>query len=125
MILDTNALSALLDGDPGLVALLQGVDVQTVPAIVLGEYRYGVMRSRFRDELQAIVDEFEAEARVLAVDSRTARYYASLRHALRQRGTPVPENDLWIAALSRQHQLPLVTRDEHFGRIPQIHTIGW
>ena len=125
MILDTNALSALLDGDEALVGILWEVDRQTIPSVVLGEYRFGIMRSRFRKKMEKVLDQLEAESNVLPVDAGTARFYAQTRHRLRQKGTPIPENDIWIAALSLQHKLPLVSRDEHFEQVPGITRISW
>lgn len=125
MILDTNALSALLDGDQGLVDLLRGVARPTIPAVVLGEYRYGLRRSRFRDELEKVLDQLEAESNILPFDAATARCYATVRDTLRRQGTPIPENDVWIAALALQHRLPLVTRDAHFDRVPGLRRLSF
>ena len=62
---------------------------------------------------------------VLDVNSETARHYADVREELRRAKTPIPENDLWIAALARQHDLPVITRDAHFDNVPGIRRIGW
>jgi predicted nucleic acid-binding protein len=62
---------------------------------------------------------------VLAVTARTATTYATLRVALRERGTPIPANDAWIAALTLQHQLPVLTRDRHFDTVPGVKRLGW
>jgi len=125
MILDTNALSALLDGDKALVDILWVVDEQTIPAVVLGEYRFGLMRSRFRRKLEKVLDQLEAESNILRIDAGTARFYARTRHKLRQKGTPIPENDIWIAALSFQHKLPVISQDEHFDRVQGLKRISW
>lgn len=125
MILDTNALSALFSGEAGLARVLGRTPRLSLAAIVLGEYRFGLRRSRHRETLEPLLDELVRVSRLLPVDGRTAEVYADVREALRSRGTPIPENDVWIAALCRQHGLPLVSRDEHFDRVVGIERRGW
>lgn len=62
---------------------------------------------------------------VLPIDLATTRQYAKVRNELRAQGTPIPENDVWIAALARQHGLPVVSRDEHFDHVPRLVRHGW
>ena len=62
---------------------------------------------------------------LLVLNSATARHYADVRHELRLAGHPIPENDIWIAALARQHQLPIVSRDEHFDAVHGVRRIDW
>lgn len=125
MILDTTALDGLLSNDRPLVRLLKGRSPLHLPAIVLGEYRFGLMSSTRRERLEASLDGLEQTCVVLAIDSATARHYAVVRYELKQAGTPIPANDLWIAALVRQHGYPLVTRDAHFANVSGIKRIGW
>ncbi len=125
MILDTNAVSALLAGDRSLAAALERSVRHHLPVVVIGEYRYGVIRSRARGELEALLEMLVEESIVLDVDLVTAQAYATLREELRSAGTPIPENDLWIAALSRQHGEPVVSRDSHFDLTPGVHRVGW
>ncbi len=63
--------------------------------------------------------------RVLAVDNETSGHYADIRDELKRSGRPIPANDLWIAALTRQHVLPLLSRDQHFEFVPGLKRIGW
>lgn len=125
MILDTNAVSALFDGDERLAAALDGAGATYLPVIVVGEYRYGLQRSRHRSKLEKLLDLLVKESIVLSVDLATALDYAALREELRRRGRPLPENDLWIAALARQHELPVLSRDTHFDGVPRLKRIGW
>lgn len=125
MILDTNAVSALFAGEPALAPLLAGQARLHLPVVVIGEYRYGLLRSRHRRSLARLLESLIAECRVLPLDLETAARYAEIRDELRRRGTPIPENDVWIAALTRQHELPLVSRDEHFDRVPRLDRRGW
>jgi len=125
MILDTNAISALLDGNTALQTVLDAADRHHLPAIALGEYRYGLKASRQRQTLEALLDELEAESFTVTLNSATARHYADIRSELKLAGHPIPENDIWIAALCRQHRLPIVSRDEHFDAVNGVQRIGW
>ena len=125
MILDTNAVSALLDGDKALEMALAVADRHHLPAVALGEYRFGLKNSRKRQALESLLDELEAESFPLVLDSASARHYADIRSELKSAGHPIPENDIWIAALARQHSLPIVSRDLHFDGISGVRRIGW
>ncbi len=125
MILDTNALSALADGDLTLEPILREASGVAVPVIVMGEYRYGIRQSRHRLRYEQWLAEAALSYRVLAVDEGTAEQYAEVRLELKSRGRPIPSNDLWIAALVRQHRLPLLSRDQHFDFVPRLRRIGW
>ncbi len=125
MILDTNAVSALFAGDPELGAVLAHSERHHLPVVVIGEYRYGLMRSRLRTQLEALLEALVRESVVLDVDRMTARCYAEVREELRRGGTPIPENDIWIAALARQHGEPVASRDEHFDVVPRVQRVSW
>jgi tRNA(fMet)-specific endonuclease VapC len=126
MILDTNAVSDFADANQGLLdRLQQSAEDIHLPVIVLGEYRYGVKSSRLRAARESWLDELESTAIVLAVTSETSRIYADIRHELRLAGRPIPENDLWIAALTRQHGLSLLSNDAHFDHVFGLERISW
>ena len=125
MILDTNAVSALLAGEPGLAEVLGPTPRHHLPVVVLGEYRFGLLRSRRRKLLEGLLDILIEESSVLRVDEATTRTYAQVRHELREKGRPIPENDVWIAALARQHDQPVVSRDGHFDDVPGLRRLSW
>jgi predicted nucleic acid-binding protein len=125
VILDTNAVSALLEGDPALEQLLAHEVRHELPVIVIGEYRYGLARSRLRRRLAPLLDELIRESTVLSIGLATAAAYASVRSALRARGTPIPENDVWISALALEHGLDIASRDGDFDRVAGIRRRGW
>ncbi len=125
MILDTNALSAVADGDAALEPILRNAAEIAVPVIVLGEYRYGIQQSRDRRRYEQWLKESIPNYRVLDVDEETASFYATLRSELRKAGTPIPSNDAWIAALCRQHSLSLLSRDLHFDLVAGFKRINW
>ena len=125
MILDTNALSAFVDGDVALGAVLRGQPRVAIPVIVLGEFRYGIGLSKHRSSYEEWLESHLADFDILPVTDETAVAYAALRVALRQSGRPIPANDAWIAALALQHRLPVLSRDEHFDVVPRLRRQGW
>ncbi len=125
MILDTNALSALLDKDAALLKAIQESRELALPVIVLGEFRFGINVSRRRDEYLAWLRRDLSLFRVLPVVEETSVYYAAIRSELKASGSPIPANDAWIAALARQHRMPIVSRDTHFDKVENIERFAW
>lgn len=125
MILDTNALSAAADDNANVLAIIGKASELAVPVIVLGEYRYGVAQSRHRGLYESWLKGLVADCTVLDVNEETSHRYAEICAELRRAGTPIPTNDLWIAALCRQHSLPILTRDRHFDSVAGNKRIGW
>lgn len=124
MILDTNALSAFVDGDEGVGEVLRRQARAAIPVIVLGEFRYGIAASRHRAAYEAWLDSELHHFDVLAVTAETAVEYAALRVVLRRSGRPIPANDVWIAALALQHGLPVLSRDSHFDHV-NVKRLDW
>ena len=125
MILDTNALSAFLAKAPAIEGILRRASAFCIPVIVLGEYRYGLRASKQQKILEEQLGALIVDAQVLTIDETTTRRYADVRSELKAAGTPIPENDIWIAALVRQHGLPLLTRDLHFDFVPGMTRVSW
>lgn len=125
MILDTNALSAIAEGEPGVANIFARARLVAIPVIVLGEYRYGIARSRHEREYERWLEEMISISRVLEIDEETALWYARLCGQLKDAGTPIPSNDAWIGALCRQHALPLLSRDRHFDLIKGLRRLDW
>lgn len=125
MILDTNALSAIADYQPDATKLFRTAELVGIPVIVLGEFRFGILRSRRRLDYEEWLAQSLRWCRVLDVNDQTASIYAAIRVELRETGTPIPSNDLWIAALCRQHSLTLLSRDRHFDRVKNLKRLGW
>jgi predicted nucleic acid-binding protein len=125
VILDTNGLSAIADGDAALEPILRKATEVAVPVIVLGEYHYGIQQSRDRQRYEQWLSESILNFRILDVNEETAVSYAALRSELRRAGTPIPSNDVWIAALCRQHSSSLLSRDRHFDLVRGIERIEW
>jgi tRNA(fMet)-specific endonuclease VapC len=120
--LDTNRLTDLFQGDAALAELLGICDEVWVPLIVLAELKAGFYGGTQQIRNEALLRKLLAKTivGVLLPSRETAEHYARLFVQLKRAGTPVPDNDLWIAALALEHDLRLVTRDRHFQRIPQL-----
>jgi tRNA(fMet)-specific endonuclease VapC len=120
MILDTNALSAWADGNPSCRSAFVEAARLVVPTIVLGEYYYGIRQSRHSKRYEEWLALNLPFAEIQPTTEATASHYADLRLQLKTTGTPIPSNDLWIAALAIELHLPLLSNDSHFDRIPDL-----
>jgi predicted nucleic acid-binding protein len=125
MILDTNALSAFAEGDEGLVALLKNANRLCIPSIALGEYRYGIAGSRYRERYEAWLREHLPTMEILSADKETSGYYAEIRRELKLAGTPIPWHDVWIASIVRQHGMAILSRDAHFDQVRGLQRISF
>ena len=125
MILDTNALSALLDRDAALLEIIEQSRELSLPVIVLGEFRFGITVSKRRREYEAWLVRDLSLFRVLPVIEETSIHYAAIRSELKASASPIPANDAWIAALARQHRLPIVSQDAHFDSVKNIDRRTW
>ena len=125
MILDTNALSAAADNDAAVAAILARADELAIPVIVLGEYRHGIAQSRNRTTYENWLSGLLLDCMVLDVTEPTTHHYAQISRELKRKGKPIPTNDLWIAALCRQHSLPLLSQDRHFDSVAGNKRVGW
>lgn len=124
LLVDTSAYTAFMRGHEKVVASMRETDEIFLSATVVGELQAGFMNGSRRAKNESELERFLASPRVaiLDVDEETAQRYAVIYSALRTAGTPIPTNDLWIAASAMQFGLPLLTFDAHFKRIHQIVT---
>ena len=125
LALDTNALSDFAAGSEALGHALLPFRSLALPVTVLGEYRYGLHGSKRQARLNEWLLELLPEVRILEITERTTAVYARVRHQLRAAGTPIPENDVWIAAVAIEHSLPLASRDKHFKLVRGLEVLGW
>jgi len=125
LILDTNALSAFFDDETAAVEMVSGAREVAIPVIVAGEFAFGIAQSRHREVYQKTLRRMLDRCAVLNVDLETAQHYAAIRRELKSAGTPIPSNDAWIAALSRQHAMPVMSRDLHFDFVGGITRRAW
>ena len=120
--LDTNRYVDFCRGISETLDVIQRADQIFVPLVVLAELRSGFLVGSRGPENEQVLTRFLASARVrvLSPDEETTHHYARLFRQLRTQGTPIPTNDLWIAALVLQHRLWLYARDRHFDHLPQL-----
>lgn len=125
LVLDTNAVSALAESEPAIMKLLAGVQNLVLPVVAVGEYRFGIALSRYGTDYNYWLDRLISQSSVLDITEETTHHYAAIRLDLRRIGKPIPMNDTWIAALCRQHDLPVLSRDRHFDAVPGIQRLTW
>lgn len=122
LALDTNRYTDLCRGDAQVVEAVEGAEAVWLPFIVIGELRAGFAVGREGPRNEAGLRRFllKPGVRVLYADEQTTYHYATVYRQLRKQGTPIPTNDMWIAALVLQHSLTLYDRDRHFDALPQL-----
>ena len=125
LLLDTNAYSDYVRGNQQIVEVLDRADIVYLPVIVIGELKRGFYRgSRVIENIKSLeIFIAKPRTRVLEVNQETAEQYGQLAAYLKQQGTPIPTNDVWIAALCVQYDLPLLTRDSDFQNLPPLTLI--
>jgi tRNA(fMet)-specific endonuclease VapC len=124
-LLDTNILIALFAKDRSVEERLAEAGEVFLSSIALGELYYGALRSTHVETNAARLDELASRITVLACDSATARQHGLIKYQLGLRGKPIPENDIWVAALARQYSLTLVSREVHFETIEALALEKW
>ena len=125
LILDTNAVSAIADGEAPVMEIAERASRLALPVIVLGEYRLGIAQSRYRAIYESWLREWISAVTVLDIDEETTQSYAAIGLELKKKGKPIPSNDLWIAAACRQRSLPLLSRDTHFDFVAGLRRLDW
>ena len=124
--LDGNRYEDLCQGDLEVAGVLEAADSVYLPFVVVAELRAGFAVGTRGAENEQALQRFlhKPGVEVLYAGEETTRVYAGLYRQLRRQGTPIPINDLWIAALVVEHNLLLYTRDRHFGHLPQLHVVA-
>ena len=119
---DTNRYVDLCKGVVETVEVLETADVMVLPFVVLAELRAGFLLGRRQVENERALHGLLLKdgVDVLYADDQTTHHYASVYRQLRKQGTPIPTNDMWLAALVLQHNLALHARDRHFDHLPQL-----
>ena len=122
ILIDTNCYSEIDEGDPETISRVESATELWVPLIVLGElytgFELGSQKERNEKQLEGFLSR--PSVGVLFPDGDTARHYGRIFQSLRRQGTPIPTNDIWIAALALQHQLVLDSADKHFAYVPGL-----
>jgi tRNA(fMet)-specific endonuclease VapC len=123
--LDSNRYDDLVTGDVSVAEIIETAEAVYLPFVVVGELRAGFAAGARQAENERLLRLFlmKDDVEILFADEQTTYHYASAYSQLRRQGTPIPTNDLWIAALVLQHDLSLCTRDRHFDNLAQIPRI--
>ena len=125
-LFDTNIIVPFLNGDESIVSQFKELETIQLPSITLGELYFGAYKSSNTDRNLAKIKEFiRLYCKVYYPTSVTAQVYGRLKQILGKQGTPIPENDIWIAALTKENELLLVTRDKHFTNLQELDVIKW
>lgn len=120
VLLDTNIVIGLFAGDPRITDALAKKTAVFLAVPAIGELYRGAFGSGRPRENLLRVDGLINVVLTLPCDGVTARFYGELKQELRAKGRPIPENDLWIAAIAKQHSLAVMTRDKHFKQLRGI-----
>ncbi len=124
-LLDTNIIIALFAKDPRIHNRIANAQEVFVPCIAIGELYFGAYKSTKVQENIIRIDEFALNNAVLSCNTETAKRYGDIKNHLKDKGQPVPENDIWIAAIAQQYGLTLVTKDPHFNAIENLKIEAW
>lgn len=118
--LDTNIAIDLLNGKSEIIASITKFDLVCLPVTVCGELLFGAKNSGKSKANELKYKNFINTCLILETNSLVAEKYADIRFALKQKGRPIPENDIWIAAICAVNNIPLFTRDAHLGNVSEL-----
>ena len=126
IVIDSNRYTDLCRGEPKVVEIVEGAYQIYIPFIVVAEQRAGFVHGSQREKNEIVLVKFlnQDQVFILLPDEQTTFFYADLYGYLRKKGKPIPTNDLWIAALTIQHDLILFDRDSDFDHLPQVSRIS-
>ena len=124
-LLDTNIVIRLFAEDSEIIEKIKKSKEIFIPSIVIGELYYGAQKSKRKKKNIEKIDQLVEIADILSCDYITARQYGRIKRELKEKGTPIPENDIWIAAISFQYDLELISQDAHFKAIKGLKLESW
>ena len=124
-LLDTNIIAAWLKGETSIANKIDKAKKVYIPIIVIGELYYGASYSTLVQKNISNIQKLVSLYEILSIDEVTAIEYGNIKAAQRKKGKPIPENDIWIAAIAQHHKLTLVTRDKHFKEVENISLRKW
>lgn len=124
-LLDTNAVVALLNNEPAIETALTPPNTGLIPIIAVGELLFGAEKSARVEANVKRTMSYIDQRTVLGCDIETATWYGKVAQRLRAKGRPIPQNDMWIAAITLRYDLTLMTKDEHFSEVEGLKVQGW
>jgi tRNA(fMet)-specific endonuclease VapC len=125
VLLDTTVVVGYFRQDPDLHKKIERVSDVYMPLAVLGELFYGAYKSTHKARMLAQVKAFLSGCILIQPNETTAELYGQIKVELAIAGKPIPQNDIWIAAAAKQHDLPLATRDQHFSFVSGLALLKW
>ncbi len=124
-LLDTNIITAWIKGEKNIADKVEKANAVYIPIIVLGELYYGASYSTHFQKNIGVIKKLTNRYKLLLLDEPASIEYGKIKSSLRKKGSPIPENDIWIAAIALCHNLTLVTRDGHFNEVAGLKLIAW
>ena len=125
IVLDTSVAVAHLRGVSGITGRLAAHEFLHLPLIALGELHYGIQRSQNQEKNLITLQAWLRIVLILPIDKNVCMEYGQIKSELAKAGTPIPENDIWIAACAKCHKLPLAARDDHFLHVKGLNLLDW
>ena len=121
--LDTNVITKMLDKDPVAIRMVEKTERPCTSIIVAGELYYAALKSGRPEANLKIFREVISNIEVIFIDDVVTLSYGKIKTALKKKGTPIPDNDIWIAACAMVHGLSIATFDGHFSEIPELNLV--
>jgi tRNA(fMet)-specific endonuclease VapC len=122
-LLDSNIVIDIFRGRTKTIDKVKEIDSIYIPVIVLGELYFGANKSNQTPKRILEIEQLEKTVIILDITKITARVYGEIKEKLRAKGTLIPENDIWIASIAKENNLPIVTRDKHFKHVEGIKIV--
>lgn len=122
-VVDTNVIIDILRGKQELSKIINNEVILIMPTIVLGELFYGANKSNRFDKKKEEISQIKNFFEVTSITERTAEIYGEVKNELKLKGKPIPENDIWIASVALELNLPLLTKDKHFSNLKRLKII--
>ncbi|MCD4819217.1 MAG: type II toxin-antitoxin system VapC family toxin [Candidatus Cloacimonetes bacterium] len=124
-LIDTNILIAFFKNDQNILKNIDKLTNLNISVISIGELLYGAKNSKFSQKNYDTYQQFFQMCKIFDINKYTAQSYARIRKELKDIGKPIPENDIWIAAIAKENDFTIVTRDKHLLGIDFINAISW
>ncbi len=125
VLLDTSVVIRHFRRVQAVTEQLEAAEALFLPAVVLGELYHGAFHGSQRERELRSIHELLPAVTVLGITARTAEIFGQISAELALAGTPIPTNDVWVAALAREHGLPVATDDAHFAKVRGLTVLRW
>jgi len=124
-LLDSGIVIDLFKGNEVIISRIEQVETIYISVIGLGELYYGANKSTKPEKHFLEVENLRKKVPILDCSAKTAKIYGHIKNELRKIGQPIPENDIWIAAIAIENNLILANRDKHFDKIEELRQEKW